>query len=432
MIEISLTLLFVFLGTILIWKDSENFIYISLVESLFPVRFYSVLFGLPIMFLLPALVVAVHYRKIRLPMPDFSICLVMALSIYTFFSYYCFFDSLLFIWLNNFIWLLLIISIVDSERITIIVERCLQIFKIMGICLSLMLFIALMVDDFRLFGNPRQIAFYVVICMAASLTEERFRVRLFSKQMAYLAAMGATVFFSGGRLPLVLMLFIIILGMLLTCKNMRTGLMRISCLGIFLFAVVRTEVFQHFMLRDSDAESLHVSLLEDGGFTSGRSVIYEAAFAQFLDYPVWGMGYQSFKSPVNPYNPFWRPTESLSVHSVFLQYLAEIGLVGTVLYTAILLHLIITGLLMYIKAKKNSWYYSRGIFAILTGIIFIGGGIFDNHGFHYRILFFLILLSFLARKQYKWQSEKKCHMGFRSSVCRQGLTFLHGGHENGN
>src|SRR5699024_10705968 len=65
-------------------------------------------------------------------------------------------------------------------------------------------------------------------------------------------------------------------------------------------------------------------LVQGEDVTSGRTVLYGGAWELFKDNPIWGIGWEQFAVVTSG----WFFERDLSVHNVYLQLLAEMGLVG--------------------------------------------------------------------------------------------------------
>jgi O-antigen ligase len=74
----------------------------------------------------------------------------------------------------------------------------------------------------------------------------------------------------------------------------------------------------------------HEELMREGDITSGREDLYDYALQLFKEKPYWGNGPLSFVALRQQYLGV---ESSLGVHNVFLQLLAETGIIGMVLFT---------------------------------------------------------------------------------------------------
>ena len=90
------------------------------------------------------------------------------------------------------------------------------------------------------------------------------------------------------------------------------------------------------------AETFEVSGLEDPDLLSMRGYIWKVAWIQFTDYPILGGGYDSYRQNFLWTYQFTVPgtnqirTRGLSVHSTYLFVLANLGIVGSLLFLWIL------------------------------------------------------------------------------------------------
>ena len=328
------------------------------------------------MMLLPMILVIVHCKNIRKFYPSNGFFLVSLLSVYTFFSYYAFFNSFSITWLNNLVWLIISLAFFPPEHIPQLSQMTFRFLTYIGIGLATMQYLAFFLGRDRLFGNLRQISFYSVIALAGFLVQRGMRIKMFSWDFAYTSFCSFAIIISRGRLPLMLLLFLISVCLFFSQSSIEVKFFSILVIGGAILIFVHSNYFMNYMFRHNEGDRLSYSMLGDASFTSGRSAIYECAWNQFKDHPIWGLGYTSFKSPKNTYNKFWRRKESLSCHSTWLQYLAEIGIVGTSLYALILIWIIQCGLWIRRHTLQSSSSHHIADWAIIIGSFFILGGDF--------------------------------------------------------
>lgn len=132
-------------------------------------------------------------------------------------------------------------------------------------------------------------------------------------------------------------------------------------------------------------------------FTSGRSALYPIAWRRFVNSPVLGAGYDSFKHPRHaPITGGIRVHQS-ALHSTWLQVLSETGIIGALLY--LLLYLVVfTKVFANFRIGRHGARIDPEVTslgdAVLVGMtVFFIGGIFDNFGFEYRIFFIFVALA---------------------------------------
>jgi O-antigen ligase len=179
-----------------------------------------------------------------------------------------------------------------------------------------------------------------------------------------------------------------------------------TVLLVLIFSSIIGGLVSRFIL-DSKLGGLE-ELLEAGIYSPeaiqigrGRVELYTRALEAFWDNPLRGIGYMAWNHPSNSYNPFARYDSALSVHSFHLQALAETGIIGFLLYETLLIRLLMQGwhwLRKFPVTPRDVRVYV-GCMVFCTSLLFLVGGLFDNHGFQYRHLFFATGLStiFLGR-----------------------------------
>lgn len=81
---------------------------------------------------------------------------------------------------------------------------------------------------------------------------------------------------------------------------------------------------------------------EDGGVDSGRLTLYEGALRTWWQHPIWGTGYRTTERLV--------ATEQ-TAHNIYLAVLAELGLVGAVVFAALIVGIVAAA----IRHRLNPW-----------------------------------------------------------------------------
>ena len=121
------------------------------------------------------------------------------------------------------------------------------------------------------------------------------------------------------------------------------NILKIYCcllLGIVLFVILfkRTDIFTGIIAKNS--------LLKDSNdITNGRLALWHYALDKFYEHPVFGVGLKSI------YN-----TLSMDVHNVYLQLLAETGIIGFVIFTIALFAFTIKPLIEFKNLKYTIRY----------------------------------------------------------------------------
>ena len=80
------------------------------------------------------------------------------------------------------------------------------------------------------------------------------------------------------------------------------------------------------------------NLLNGQDVTTGRTTLYQVAFQGFLEHPILGIGWDQYHTLIPPHyltNPIVKIEDT---HCIYLQFLCETGIVGTVLIVAPLLY----------------------------------------------------------------------------------------------
>lgn len=166
-----------------------------------------------------------------------------------------------------------------------------------------------------------------------------------------------TVFLLGRRGELAsFLLSLIILYIFLAKDGMRLKrAIKVSLVMIAIFALIvillpfLTKVkflHRYTMTLNSMIYGTHVA----GGVTSGRTELYKEAWSLFIDNKLFGVGWGSFSK--YGYLVLGKPQGTIrNVHNIFLQLLAETGLVGLICVISPMLYLYYQ---TYLVMKKNS------------------------------------------------------------------------------
>ena len=91
--------------------------------------------------------------------------------------------------------------------------------------------------------------------------------------------------------------------------------------------------------------------VDDGGvtFLSGREVLYEAAWILFRQNPIWGVGWGGYAAAASQYTGY----EMMTAHNIYLQLLAETGVVGFSIYVLYFISAVILGVKCLGRARKQ-------------------------------------------------------------------------------
>lgn len=178
--------------------------------------------------------------------------------------------------------------------------------------------------------------------------------------------------------------------------------------GIVITALVLFIVLGQFIPGISGFIDRFIESQEQGDLLNNRSTLFSYAITLFLQNPFFGTGWGSYKylreSTYGDYN---------NAHNVFLQLLAETGIIGAFLFTGLILMLLVMSMKTYNKICKNKKLYSideKRIcgFAVFMQCFFIlycftGNPLYD------RITWVPVVLSALASR-YIGKSKRQTGM----------------------
>lgn len=247
--------------------------------------------------------------------------------------------------------------------------------------------------------NPNHLGFYVLISLVFSA--EEFVNRGVRKKAGLMWLMLMEMVFlviSGGRLNLAI--FVILYFSLLVRRDISIVNARSSILiGLIGLGALLTGPVSSLIFRNSEGREWNLSRVdfrEDSqmsAFTSGRSLIYADGFDSFLKRPLLGLGYLSWNNINNTDNSFLSSTGTsrLSMHSTHLQMLAETGVVGYLLYLAWMFRFWKTAFANQRVSSEAKRVHLRK----LIPIIFLLGGVLDNHSIAYGIFHFFVAIELI-------------------------------------
>ena len=118
------------------------------------------------------------------------------------------------------------------------------------------------------------------------------------------------------------------------------------------------------------------NLVNGYDFTSGRTDLFALAIEGFRSAPIFGIGFDQFYTLVNPLLTDIEGNVMQDAHNIYLQFLCEIGLVGTVLVLLPMFWLLLTTLRAMTAARKQEG--KRGVealtvsFLIQSYLLFLG------------------------------------------------------------
>lgn len=177
------------------------------------------------------------------------------------------------------------------------------------------------ITDFDIRINYQGLGFMGALALSFMFFETRFQISRFVYILIYLLAV-IVVLYSGSRQAL-LTLFVIISLDILRKKGSKSILKNtvifILFITLVLYGLESTKVWFIADLKNTN------SIIE----ASGRSTLYDEAFKQFADHPLTGVGYGRYVNPDQMYGG--------SPHNLFVELLAETGILGVFVILSILL-----------------------------------------------------------------------------------------------
>jgi O-antigen ligase len=156
----------------------------------------------------------------------------------------------------------------------------------------------------------------------------------------------------------------------------------------------KTFYLLYFLVGIMIAAAVYGHLIKKGHYgsdinevTSGRSVLYRAAWKSFLDHPVTGVGWENYKSRWMYYVNIPRPEygsaitdKRLNTHSSYLKILSELGIIGIALYLIFNFYLL-----------KDTWSIllsKPGFPLLIILLIYFFHGIVDNNSYGNERMFY--------------------------------------------
>lgn len=398
MIISIITLLTYIVVFLLCIKKPTNILYIAIVDSMITYRFYDNYVGIPFsLFFIVSIIISLilNRRKISINL-NFLTRYAIFIVVYFFLSNYSYFKSIDITIFNNLILLFIIQNSDSHKNLQKTWESTTKLFSIMGVIIS----IDVLIPFVSIFGNPRQLGFYILISIIFNIANRILNNKaIFSSTNYTLIFLYLSLFLTFGRLNLLIGFIIILITYYTKYKIGLKSIFVFFTLIISAFIFFQSELGKSYIYRNIENTNSFELDFEDqtlNALTSGRAIIYKDAWDMFQDNKIFGYGYKSFNDINNPYNSIhsWGSTQKKSMHSVFLQYLSETGIVGFLLYFLFLFLIIRKGISLkkkYLKFEKTqplivSIYY---VFLLLPLIMMLGS-LLDNHGIHYKHLFIIL------------------------------------------
>lgn len=145
--------------------------------------------------------------------------------------------------------------------------------------------------------------------------------------------------------------------------------------------------------------------LTSGNFLGqNRRNLYNLAITEFKNNPIIGIGWDNYKYSYN-INVINKERDYMNTHSIYLQILCEVGIIGTLYIIVILLWLLVTPFKDLKKGKSSNNYImpfiSYHIFFLLEGIL--GNSLYDIQTYTP----YLIMLSMYMYSHYRIKEDIK-------------------------
>lgn len=127
--------------------------------------------------------------------------------------------------------------------------------------------------------------------------------------------------------------------------------------------------------------------MDDDSHLTNRFALWEHAFQMFKNKPLLGNGWMSFRYDYSIYfyNGQGTQGEYINAHNVYIQLLAEVGIVGFLLYMGIIVYLLYNVFFMIRKCQKNKdvqiqlpLYFSAAFLIFYILYSFTGNCLYDN------------------------------------------------------
>jgi len=175
--------------------------------------------------------------------------------------------------------------------------------------------------------------------------------------------------------------FVMILIMTLKAKRKMKASFLLLLALIILINVLPGKVWERFEKTNIEGPS------SDGDIasTKRRLMLAKAAVKMFVDHPLFGVGVGNYYFECKKYEPIWAGR----AHSMYLETLAELGIVGFFLFLCMLFYTF-RSLQRIINSKSNLNAYASGLYVGLTG--FLIAALFF-HAQHEKVLWFVVFMS---------------------------------------
>ncbi|MBN2119577.1 MAG: O-antigen ligase family protein [Candidatus Omnitrophica bacterium] len=240
---------------------------------------------------------------------------------------------------------------------------------------------------------------FVAISFYSIFTEKKL-FKFLSLLCAVVIASALILTFSRGGL---IGFFGMLLVATLTAKRKVKSLLFVIVCLIILISIAPSQLWQRLSMTKLQSETRDVTVHS----TQDRLLHFKAAWRMFLANPLFGVGIGDYYWKCRDYAPVY-PRRA---HTMYLEIMAELGIIGIFLFLGILFHTY-KSLRKIMSSDSNLSCYARGLFIGLSG--FLISALF-LHAQQERVLWFVIFMSaaldIIYAKQLSNQRDKKGRRG---------------------
>ena len=156
--------------------------------------------------------------------------------------------------------------------------------------------------------------------------------------------------------------------------------MMIKKVGIVsISSVVSLSILSVFIPSITNSFRRIFNIFSGQGVFSTRLVLYDFALKKFLERPIFGWGWANYKYLYNSIVVI-KEREYMNAHCIYIQLLSEVGLIGFIFVSSLLIYLLVKSIKkLVVKRKKHEivdyLFFAFHIFFLLEG--FFGNSIYD-------------------------------------------------------
>lgn len=161
----------------------------------------------------------------------------------------------------------------------------------------------------------------------------------------------------------------------------------LKLIGIMIGAIVIFTIAVNQIPALSNTFRRFLETSESGNVLMGRDVFYSASIMQFFKSPIFGIGWRQMFTIIGH-----------DSHNIYIQLLAETGIVGFSIYTGLLIYGIVLGTQLLYKNSKNKSFINRNLYCILIFSVYYmyffvvygltGNPLFDEQPFYILMISF--------------------------------------------